>query len=33
MKALKIFISDDPKEAVAFYVIFHSLLDRSSKRI
>ena len=33
MKALKIFVSDDPKEAVAFHVFFHSLLERSSKLI
>ncbi len=33
MKTLKIFIGYDPKEAVAFHVLSHSLLERSSKPI
>ena len=33
MKTLKIFIGYDPKEAVAFHVLCHSLLERSSKPI
>ena len=33
MKTLKIFIGYDPKEAVAFRVLCHSLLERSSKPI
>ena len=33
MKSLKIFIGYDPKEAVAFHVLCHSLLERSSKPI
>ena len=33
MKTLKIFIGYDPKEAVAFHVLCHSLLQRSSKPI
>ena len=30
MKTLKLFIGYDPKEAVAFHVVSHSLLQRSS---
>ena len=33
MQTLKIFIGYDPKEAVAFHVLCHSLLERSSKPI
>ena len=33
MKTLKIFIGYDPKEAVAFHVLCHSLLEKSSKPI
>ena len=33
MKTLRIFIGYDPKEAVAFHVLCHSLLERSSKPI
>ena len=33
MKTLKIFIGYDPKEAVAFHVLSHSLLERSSRPI
>ena len=33
MKTLRIFIGYDPKEAVAFNVLCHSLLERSSKPI
>ena len=33
MKTFKIFIGYDPKEAVAFHVLSHSLLERSSKPI
>ena len=33
MKTLKIFIGYDPKDAVAFHVLCHSLLERSSKPI
>ena len=33
MKTLKIFIGYDPKESVAFHVLSHSLLERSSKPI
>ncbi len=33
MKTLKIFIGYDPKEAVAFHVLSHSLLERSSEPI
>ena len=33
MKPLKIFIGYDPKEAVAFHVLCHSLLERSSNPI
>ena len=33
MKTLKIFIGYDPKEAVAFHVLCHSLMQRSSKPI
>ena len=33
MKTLKIFIGYDPKEPVAFHVLSHSLLERSSRPI
>ena len=33
MKTLRIFIGYDPKESVAFHVLCHSLLERSSKPI
>ena len=33
METLKIFIGYDPKEAVAFHVLCHSLLEKSSKPI